>query len=90
MLFLAIPFRINFLQMARYGLFSEKTYRKHFEERFDFFSFNTHLIDMSCGKERFIALDPSYLPKSGKKTYGLSNYWSGAHSLELQEKLKRG
>lgn len=77
MMFLVIPFRINFLQMSRYGLFSDKTYRKHFEKRFNFFSFNTHLTNMTCGKERFIALDPSYLPKSGKKTYGLSKYWSG-------------
>ena len=30
-LFMAIPDRINFLQMGRYGKFSEQTYRNHFE-----------------------------------------------------------
>ena len=35
-LFMAIPDRINFLQMGRYGKFSEQTYRNHFEnESFD-------------------------------------------------------
>ena len=29
-LFMAIPGRINFLQMGRYGKFSEQTYRNHF------------------------------------------------------------
>ena len=27
--------------------------------------------------ECIIAFDPSYIPKSGKKTYGLGSYWSG-------------
>lgn len=30
-LFMAIPDRINSLQMGRYGKFSEQTYRNHFE-----------------------------------------------------------
>ena len=30
-LFMAIPDRINFLQMGRYGCFSEQTYRNNFE-----------------------------------------------------------
>ena len=44
-LFMAIPGRINFLQMGRYGKFSEQTYRNHFvNESFDWFSFNEHLV----------------------------------------------
>ena len=39
-LFMAIPDRINFLQMGRYGCFSEQTYRNNFEnDDFDWFSF---------------------------------------------------
>ena len=39
--FMAIPNRINFLQMGRYGCFSEQTYRNNFEnDDFDGFSFN--------------------------------------------------
>ena len=76
-LFLSIPYRINFLQMGRYGLFSEKTYRTFFSGKFDFLGFNTRLVDAVCGGDRFIALDPSYLPKSGKKTHWLGRFWSG-------------
>ena len=40
-LFMAIPDRINFLQLGRYGCFSEQTYRNLFEhETFDWFAFN--------------------------------------------------
>ena len=44
-LFMAIPNRINFLQMGRYGCFSEQTYRNNFEnDDFDWFSFNEAII----------------------------------------------
>ena len=40
-LFMAIPDRKNFLQLGRYGCFSEQTYRNLFEhETFDWFAFN--------------------------------------------------
>jgi len=31
----------------------------------------------SCSKHIIIAFDPSYISKSGKKTYGLDKFWSG-------------
>ena len=44
-LFMAIPDRINFLQMGRYGCYSEQTYRNNFEnDDFDWFSFNEAII----------------------------------------------
>ncbi len=44
-LFMAIPDRINFLQLGRYGCFSEQTYRNLFEhETFDWFAFNGSII----------------------------------------------
>ena len=78
-LFMAIPGRINFLQMGRYGKFSEQTYRNHFgNESFDWFSFNEHLVGKHLtGSRKAIAVDPSYIPKSGKKTPWLGYFWSG-------------
>ena len=57
-LFMAIPGRINFLQMGRYGKFSEQTYRNHFvNESFDWFSFNEHLVKEHLpGKRKAIAV----------------------------------
>ena len=44
-LFMAIPDRINFLQLGRYGCFSEQTYRNLFKhETFDWFAFNGSII----------------------------------------------
>ena len=81
-LFMAIPGRINFLQMGRYGKFSEQTYRNHFEnETFDWFSFNERLLGKHLtGNRRAIAVDPSYIPKSGKKTPWIGYFWSGCAS----------
>lgn len=76
-LFLCIKGRINFLQLARFGLFKEQRYRQQFEKPFDFLEFNKELA-LSHGGSRFvIAFDPSYINKSGKKTPGLGWYWSG-------------
>jgi len=55
---------INFLQLERFGAYCESTYRTHFEEKFDFFEFNKHLVKQ-ISDEIIIGFDPSYLSKSG-------------------------
>jgi hypothetical protein len=74
---LSIKGRINFLQLGRFSSQNEKTFRNQFEKKFDFFSFNKQLINEVASEERVVALDPSYIPKSGKSTYGGGRYWSG-------------
>ena len=83
-LFMAIPDKINFLQMGRYGLFSEQTYRNTFtRDEFDWFAFNLSLANKVCtGKFRAIAVDPSFIPKSGNKTPWFGSYWSGAAKMK--------
>jgi hypothetical protein len=86
-LFMAIPGKVNFLQMGRYGEFSEQTYRNNFEnEAFDWFAFNEYLVrKVLNGKFLAIAVDPSFLPKSGKKTPWIGRFWSG-----VAGEMKRG
>ncbi|MCI5706418.1 MAG: DUF4143 domain-containing protein, partial [Odoribacter sp.] len=69
----------NFLQLGRYGCLSEQTYRNLFEhETFDWFAFNGSIINKHLtGKRKAIAIDPSYIPKSGKKTPWIGYFWSG-------------
>ena len=74
---LSIKGRINFLQFERFSHYSEQTYRNQFEKKFDFLSFNKQLIDQVASAKRIVALDPSYIPKAGKSTYGRGKYWSG-------------
>ena len=89
-LFISVPGRVNFLNMARYGRYCEKTYRTHFEADFDFFEFNRLLIDQTCTAHRIIAADCSFVPKSGKHTPYLGTFWNGSISkaqkgLEISE-----
>lgn len=76
-LFLSIKGKINFLQLARYGQKGEQHFRRQFSERFDFAGFNAELIKSCASKHLVLALDPTHLPKSGKKTYGKDFFWSG-------------
>ena len=76
-LILSIKGKINFLQLGRYSLYGEQTYRNQFNKKFDFFSFNEQLIKLFAMAERIVVFDPSYIPKAGKSTYGRGRYWSG-------------
>jgi len=76
-LFLSIKGRINFLQLSRFSEKCEQYFRINFENKFNFQDFNLQLILEQSIKECLIALDPSFISKSGKMTYGLNMYWSG-------------
>jgi len=75
--FLSIKGRINFMQLERYSPYCEQTHRIHFEQEFDFLSFNKNLTERIVSKDCIVALDPCYIPKSGKQTYGRGKFWSG-------------
>ena len=82
LLLLSIKGRINFLQFARYGKYSEQRYRQQFEKQFNFLEFNKQLTVSSGSGNYAIAIDPSYISKSGKCTPGL-----GYFCLAVQKKL---
>jgi len=84
LLFMGVRGRYNFLNLARYGNYSEQSYRNNFEQSFDYLSFNIELIKHSCSKNLIIAFDPSYIPKSGKHTDHLGHFWSGASGKALK------
>lgn len=75
---LSIKGKINFTQLGRFSPYCEQTHRIHFEKEFDFLSFNKLLCEQITDKERILAFDPSYIPKSGKQTYGRGRFWSGS------------
>ena len=84
MLVFRIRGRYNFLNMARYGDYSEQTYRNQFDKPFDFIEFNTALIQANCSRHLVNAFDPSYIPKSGKETEHLGKFWSGCSQKVLK------
>ena len=73
--------KINFRNLARFSDVSEETYSRQYAKPFEFIAFNREVIDEAFGKdrERIIAYDPSFITKSGKKTYGLDYFWNGSH-----------
>ncbi len=75
--YLSITGRVNFSQMARFGQSCESRFRQNFKRKFDWVAFNTGLASRTEGHLRAIAIDPCYIPKSGKKTPGLGYFWSG-------------
>ena len=81
---LALPVRYTMLNLGRFGNYSEKSVRLHFEKLFDFVAFNRNIIESSCGKKLIAAFDPSYIPKSGKNTPGLGRFWSGKDQCSLK------
>jgi len=74
--------KVNFLNLSRYSELNEKTYRRHFQQSFDFTTFNQHLITeaIPSNHEQIGVMDGSYLPKSGKKTYGLDMFYDSSHN----------
>ena len=86
-LYMVLPRKINFTQMGRYSDSSEQRFRQLYEREFDWMKFNLSLMrqlfDESIRKA--IAIDASYISKSGKKTPYIGKFWSGCAS-----QMKRG
>ena len=70
-LWLALPVRYTMLNLGRLGAYSEKSIRLHFENLFDFVSFNVALIKKSCTKELM------HLKRIGDQLPLYSRYSSG-------------
>ena len=69
-LYMVLPRKINFTQMGRYSDSSEQRFRQLFERKFDWMQFNLFLMRQRFGESsrKAIAIDASYISKSGKKT----------------------
>ena len=73
---------MNFTNLGRYSAISEKTYRRHHQPSFAFVELNQHTIIQAipAAAETIAAIDCSFLPKSGKATYGLDWFYNGSAS----------
>lgn len=65
--------------MSRYSYSCEQRFRQNFEKSFDWLSFNLSLSpQILTGERKAIAIDPSYISKSGKSTPWTGYFWSGS------------
>lgn len=85
-LMLMLPGRVTFRNLSRYSPYHEKTFARWFARDFDFVTLNHAAIVevVPQSHEHVLAFDPSFVPKSGKHTYGLDMFWNGAHSRAEQ------
>ncbi|WP_205879193.1 transposase, partial [Leptolyngbya sp. BC1307] len=70
---------MNFTNLSRYSALTERSYRRQYDEAFEFMAVNSCLISRAIAPERFQvgAIDCSFVPKSGKATYGVDRFYNG-------------
>ena len=81
-LMLMLPGHATFRNMSRYSPYHERTFARWYETTFDWVSFNKVAITevVPPEHEQALVIDASFVPKSGKHTYGLERFWNGSHS----------
>jgi DDE superfamily endonuclease len=74
--------RATFTNLGRYSNLSERTYRRQYQRSFNFVKFNQQLIEGAIEPESevILAVDCSFIPKSGKRTYGIDYFYNGSAS----------
>ena len=74
--------RMNFRNLSRYSDLNEMSFLRNFRKAFEFQEFNHMLIQetIPSSHKKIGALDCSYVPKSGKNSYGIDKFWSGQAS----------
>ena len=80
LLFLTMQCRVNYSTLARFGKSCESRFRQNFKKSFDWMAFNKTFVESGAENRRAIAIDPSYVSKSGKHTPGVGYFWSGCAS----------
>ena len=71
--------KVNFTNLSRYSDLSERTYRRHFAQPYEFIGLNRETIGLAIAPTHFqvSAIDASFIPKSGKATYGVDYFHNG-------------
>lgn len=83
---LSLMGRVNFLQLSRYSSLHEKTYSRNFRRSFDFVHFNSLSIEQvyNSRNDYLLAINATFIPKSGKATHGLGNFWNGIQNRSMK------
>jgi DDE superfamily endonuclease len=74
--------RVNFRNLSRYCDYSERTIVRQFREPFDWPDFPQRVLRTALDprSELVSAHDASFIPKSGKQTFGLGHFFNGCTS----------
>lgn len=85
----AIPGRINALNLSRYSGWDERTFRRWFSKTLPWNALHWGLLSLlqhlgALGSGFVLAMDASFVPKSGTKTAGVGQFWNGSVSRSEQ------
>jgi DDE superfamily endonuclease len=74
--------RVNFRNLSRYCDYAERTIARQFREPFDWPDFHQRVLLTALDPRSALisAHDASFIPKSGKQTYGLGHFFNGCAS----------
>src|SRR6266513_4603630 len=74
--------RVNFRNLSRYCDYAERTIARQFREPFDWPDFHQRVLKTALDprSELVSAHDASFIPKSGKQTFGLGHFFNGCTS----------
>lgn len=74
--------KVNFTNLSRYSILSERTYRRQYQQDFEFAPLNRALVTQAsrAGTALLAVMDCSFVAKSGKATFGLDSFWNGTTS----------
>ena len=74
--------RVTFRNLSRYCHYSERTIARQFRKPFDWPDFHQRVLltALDPRSELISAHDASFLPKSGKQTFGLGHFFNGCAS----------
>ena len=74
--------RVNFRNLSRYCNYSERTIARQFRKPFDWPDFHQRVLMTALDprSELISAHDASFIPKSGKQTFGLGHFFNGCAS----------
>ena len=77
-----LPGHATFRNLSRYSPYHERTFARWYARDVDVVSLNKAAITavVPSEHEQALVMDASFVPKSGKKTYGLDRFWNGSHS----------
>lgn len=80
-LLLMLPGQATLRTLSRYSSYNERTLARWYARDFDFVSLNQAAIMHGTPPEheQALVIDARFVPKSGKKTYGLDRFWNGSH-----------
>ena len=79
---LALRGRVTGRNLSRYCAYSERTIARQFREPFDWPDFHHRVLTAALDprSELISAQDASFIPKSGKQTFGLGYFFNGCAS----------